>query len=72
MVSFIYLETALDALDDAKNNCEYQHQDCHPEVVPLHAVAAIVPPLGKGHWGGISLFEDHEPVPPEPELFNLA
>lgn len=74
MVGFVYLETALDTLDETKNHSEYQNQNRHPECIPLHAVAAIVPPLGKSSWGGvvISVFQDHKTIPPEFELFNLT
>lgn len=74
MISFVHLEAALNALSEAKNNSEHQDENCHPECVPLYAVAAIMPPLRKCSWGGIvkGLFEDHEAVPPELELFNLA
>lgn len=74
MIGLVYLETSLDALDETKNNCEDQNQDSHPESVPLHAVAPVVPPLRKGPRGSVvvSLFEDHEPVSPEFELFYLA
>lgn len=74
MIGFVYLEPSLDALDEAKNDCEDQNQNSHPKGIPLHAIAAVVPPLRKGPRGSvvISLFQDHEPVPPELELFNLA
>lgn len=74
MIDLVYLETSLDALDETKNNGADQNQDSHPESVPLYAVAAVVPPLRKDPRGSvvINLFQDHKPVSPEFELFNLA
>lgn len=47
MVSFIDLQSALDALHHAKKDGQGKDQDGNPEGIPLDTIAPVTPPLGK-------------------------
>ncbi len=67
------LQCAFDALDDTEKDGDDENQDGHPEVIPLHAVSPIVPPLGQRSRRSVvvGLLQDDQPVAPEVEAFNL-
>lgn len=60
------LEPALDALHQPEEDGDEEDEDGDPEGVPLHAVAAVEPPLRQRPRARLveGLLEDHEAVVP--------
>src|SRR4051794_11425850 len=67
VVRKINLQTPFDNLDNSYPRRDDQHQDCHPERVPLHAVPAVMEPHGNGARRRIvvGLLQNHQPVAPK-------
>jgi hypothetical protein len=57
----------------AEEDREEDDHNCNPESIPLNAIAAINPPLLDGCGIGLIelLFQNHQSIMPEFEVFNL-
>lgn len=74
IVSLVDLQSSFDRLYESKEDGKSQNQHCYPECVPLHPIASVMPPLTKSARSRLikSLLENHQPVSPEFEMFDLA
>lgn len=74
MIRLVDLKSSFDRLDEPEKDSKGQNEHSYPERIPLHAIPAIMPPLGKCARGRliIGLLQNHQPVPPEFEVLNLA
>ena len=72
MVSYPYLPTTLDTLNDSKENCTKYQQYSNPE--PLHTFPIVKPPLFDRSWTRIieMLLQDNKSIMPVIEMVDLT
>lgn len=73
-ISLINLQRPLNTLYQTRKRRDDQHQDGHPEGIPLRPIPTITPPLPEGARRGVvvGLLQDDESVSPEVEALDLS